>query len=261
MRPEDVIDQAGYVTVDLSRNEKQKSFLLDPRRFLLYSGGFGSGKTTICNLRGLVFSSLVPNNLGVVLRQTYRDLHETTRENFLSICPSDWIKSWRESEDALVLKNNSTILFRYFENKKIKVGGNWGWFFIDQAEEADKEIFLACKGRLRRMLRVEGGYAPTYGMMAMNPNGRDWQYKTFVENQQTDYGCYESSSHENRDNLPGDYIESMLASYPQEWIDRFVMGKWTTMSGLILHEFDRQMIHQKYTQVVDQIENRRACHI
>jgi len=28
-----------------------------------------------------------------------------------------------------------------------------------------------------------------------------------------------------------------------------------------MHEFDRQMIHQKYAQVVDQIENRRACHI
>ena len=28
-----------------------------------------------------------------------------------------------------------------------------------------------------------------------------------------------------------------------------------------MHEFDRQMIHQKYDQVVHQIENRRACHI
>jgi len=28
-----------------------------------------------------------------------------------------------------------------------------------------------------------------------------------------------------------------------------------------MHEFDRQMIHEKYAQVVHQIENRRACHI
>lgn len=232
MKNADVFTLAGYQNIDLGKNEKQKQFLLDTRPYLLYSGGFGSGKTTICNLKGLVLSAMVPNNLGVVCRQTYPDLRETTRENFLSLTPPEWIKYWRESENALTLKNGSAVLFRHFENKKIKVGANLGWFFIDQAEEADKHIFLALQGRLRRRV------GKRYGMLAMNPNGKDWQWKMFVGRKHLEYGSYHSSSYDNKDNLPEGYIETLLENYPQDWIDRFVHGTWTTMSGLIFHEFN-----------------------
>ena len=239
MKPDDVLETAGYAQLDFSKNLKQRKFLLDPRPYLLYSGGFGSGKTTVCNLKGVIISGLMPNNLGVVCRETYPALRETTRENFFSVCPSDWIKNWKESENALQLKNNSTILFRHFENNKIKVGANLGWFFVDQAEEATKEIFMALQGRLRRK-----EVPRHYGMLAMNPNGKDWQYKMFVEGDSDDYGSYQSSSYDNKDNLPQDYIKNMRANYPADWVARFIDGTWNTMSGLIFHEFnhDRHMV-------------------
>lgn len=235
MRPEEVIEAAGHVQVDLSnpKSKNQKDFLLDIRKYSCYSGGFGSGKTTICCLKGLIISSLMPKNLGAVFRQTYPDLRESTREVFLSITPGDWIKYWREAENALTLKNGSVILFRHFENNKVKVGANLGWFFLDQAEEADKSIFLALQGRLRRQVPRQ------YGMMAMNPNGKDWQYKMFFDNPKPSYSGYQSSAYDNEHNLPPDYISDLEANYPDDWIDRFVKGSWTTMSGLIFHEFDQ----------------------
>ena len=234
MKPEEALANAGTKTLDLSTNATQKEFFLDTQKFQCYSGGFGSGKTSVACQKGVVLSGTIPNNLGMVCRRTYPDLRDTTREVFISLVPPDWIKYWREAENALTLKNNSLVLFRHFENGKIRVGANLGWFLIDQSEESEKEVFLALQGRLRRAV------PRLYGMMTMNPNGKDWQHKMFVEKGHPDYKMYQSSSYDNKANLPDGYIETMLDTYPQDWIDRFVLGKWTSMSGLIFHEFDRK---------------------
>ena len=203
-----------------------------------FSGGFGSGKTTACCAKALILSAIMPGNMGVVLRETYPELRDTTRKTFFEILPKGWIGQWKESENRLILKNGSEVLFRHFENDKIKVGANLGWFFIDQAEEASEGIFLGLQGRLRRNV------PRLYGLLAMNPNGKDWQYRRFVENKDDDYANFDSSTMDNRKNLPPGYIEGMLSAYSPDWIERFVYGKWTKMSGLILHEFDpdRHMI-------------------
>lgn len=234
MRTEDALVDAGTRVLDLGRNPTQRAFFLDTTKHLCYSGGFGSGKTSVCCLKGLTLSSGIANNMGVVCRRSYPDLRDSTRKSFIELTPPDWIKYWREAENAMTLKNGSVILFRYFDNGKVKVGPNLGWFFLDQAEEASKEVFLALLGRLRR-------FVPRLcAMLAMNPNGRDWQHKMFVENSKPDFKMYESTSFDNKDNLPPGYIETMMAEYPKEWVERFVFGKWTAMSGLIFHEFDRR---------------------
>lgn len=222
----------GTVSVDLSRNQIQRDFMACNSRFQNFSGGFGSGKTTACCLKGQILSRLFPNNMGVICRKTYPDLRDTTRKTFLEILPEDSVKNWKESENALTLKNNSMILFRHFENGTVKVGSSIGWFFIDQAEEAEETIFSALVGRLRRAV-------PRHiGMMAMNPNGQDWQWKLFVRQKREDYAHFDSTSYDNKDNLPPNYIQDMLDLYPPEWIERFIFGKWNKMSGLIYHEFD-----------------------
>lgn len=234
MKPEEALADAGSVKLDLSKNPTQKQFFLDTVKFQCYSGGFGSGKTTIACAKGMVLSGSIPQNLGMVCRRTYPDLRDTTRKVFIELIPPDWIRYWREAENALTLKNGSLVLFRHFDNGKIRVGANLGWFIIDQAEEAEKDVFLALQGRLRRPV------PRLYGMITMNPNGKDWQHKMFLEKAHPDYRMYLSSSYDNKANLPDGYIETMLDTYPQDWVDRFVLGKWTSMAGLIFHEFDRK---------------------
>jgi len=222
----------GTLTLDLSNNPIQKAFIGCNSRFQNFSGGFGSGKTTACCLKGQILSRIFPNNLGVVCRRTYPDLRDTTRKTFIEILPEDSVLNWKESENALMLKNRSTILFRHFENGTIKVGSSIGWFFLDQAEEAEEAIFKGLVGRLRRPV-------PRHiGMIAMNPNGQDWQWKLFVGRRDPDYAHFDSTTYDNQANLPPNYISDMLTLYSQEWIDRFVFGKWNKMSGLIYHEFE-----------------------
>lgn len=242
------LDQFGTKDdLDFSKNETQRAAFSCTARFQLYNGGFGSGKTSVWCRKALALSQLIPNNFGAVLRQTYPDLRDTTRKAFLSLVQPDEVRYWKESENALTLKpSNSVVIFRYFENGITKLGSDLGWFFVDQAEEAEEDIFTSLMGRLRRNVPVR------YGLLAMNPNGHAWQYKRFVKDNkatanppcicgkhnQSDFAYFESSSYDNKANLPDNYIEDMVKNYPQEWVERFVLGKWNQMSGLIYHEFD-----------------------
>ena len=231
--------------LDVSRNPTQRAFLECEKKYQLFKGGFGSGKTTACCAKVMLLSLQIPGNVGVVCRETYPDLRDTTRRAFFELLPgyddaigpesSPVVKQWLSAENRLVLRNGSEILFRYFDKGTIKVGANLGWFFIDQAEEATEDIFRALVGRLRRTV------PKLYGLMAMNPNGEDWQHRLFVKDKglvEKDFAYFESSSYENKANLPENYIEDMERLYSADWIDRFVHGKWTRMSGLIYHEFD-----------------------
>lgn len=227
----DTLQDLGTKVLDLSDNPKQQEFLACTKRYQLFSGGFGSGKTSIACLKGVVLSRIFPNNLGVVLRRTYPDLRDTTRKVFLELVPRDSVRGWKESENCLTLKNGSQILFRHFDNTEIKVGANIGWFFIDQAEEAEEQIFKGLMGRLRRPVPRQ------IGMMAMNPNGEDWQYKLFLKNENPKFQAFHSTTYDNKRHLPPDYIADLVENYSQDWVDRFVLGKWNKMSGLIYHEF------------------------
>lgn len=225
---------AGSVRLDVTKNKMQSDFLACTARYQLVSGGFGSGKTTICCAKAMLLSALMPGNLGAVVRQTYPDLRDTTRKAWFEIMPPSWVRSWKESENALTLKNNSVVIFRYFENGIPKVGANLGWFFIDQAEEATEDVFTSLMGRLRRPV------ARNYGLLAMNPNGEDWQHRMFFKNKDPRFAGFQGSTYDNEANLPAGYIQDMLDHFPEDWVERYVDGKWTRMSGLIFHEFDEE---------------------
>ena len=231
----------GTVELDFSKNKVQRDVLACQAPYQNYSGGFGSGKTSLMCLKTQILSS-IPNNFGIIARRTYPDLKDSTRKTFFEILRPDWIRYWKESENALTLKNGSGILFRHFENGQIRVGPNIGWFFIDQAEEAEEEIFLALQGRLRRKVPLPGGgFARNFGFLAMNPNGEDWQHRLFIHNKNPRFAHFDSTTFDNQANLRPGYIQDMLDSYPLEWVERFVYGKWNKMSGLIYHEFDESL--------------------
>ena len=49
---------------------------------------------------------------------------------------------------------------------------------------------------------------------------------------------YESSTYENRQNLPPDFIKSLEATYRGQMRDRFLLGKWVGYEGQIYSDFD-----------------------
>lgn len=238
--------EAGSFKLDFSKNSIQRDFFECGSRYQLASGGFGSGKSFVCCAKIIILAALMPGSVWMVLRKTYPDLRDSTRKTFAEVMATaagldpattsmkdhPWTQNWSEAKNELIWKNGSMFIFRHFEEGTVKVGSDLTGFFLDQAEEASEKILDALIGRMRRKSPRH------YGLLAMNPNGFDWQWRLFVKQDRPDYRAFNFPTEANRHNLPPGYIEGMLEKYPKDWVERYVEGKWSSMSGLIFHEFD-----------------------
>lgn len=204
-------------------NPSQEKFWKSDKKFVLFSGGFGCGKSLMLILKAIQLSLKYPNNFILMGRKTYQELRDSLWKEFQSICPDQLIKSINKAEMKVTFNNGSEIIFRHLDNiaeNEIK-SMNLGAAFIDQVEDISKEVFLALIGRLRRSTVAD---IDKRIYMTANP-ALTWLYADFKQNPMEQSELIEASTLENKDNLSPAYIESLL-QYPETWKKQYVYGVW-----------------------------------
>lgn len=221
-----------------------------PVRETIYAGGIGSGKTLSGGFKALAASLNYPGTVGLVGRQTYRALEDTTKKVLLDgddkppVIPPELVAHRDDRENRVILKNGSEILFRSLEDwntEKIR-SLNLGWAYVDECTESTLKIWLELVGRLRH----PAGPGQVWG--TTNPNGHDWVWKRFHADGGTNAGpLFHQPTHGNP-YLPPGYLEHLM-TMPTEWVKRMVLGSFDTASGAIWDMWHRQ-IHVVDKQIV-----------
>jgi len=126
---------------------------------------------------------------------------------------------------------------------------------IDKARTAWRKII----GRLR--YKVDGllnGVDVT-----TTPEGFKFVYEQFVKQVRERphlaslYGMVQASTYDNEANLPDDYIDSLLESYPKQLISAYIRGQFVNLaSGNVYANFDRKLNHTG-----EQIKPGEALHV
>lgn len=218
---------------------KQASFLDDTSAESCYAGGVGSGKTISGGLRCLLTSLAYPGTVGLVGRQSYRALEDTTKKVILDgddkppIIPPELVRDYSKTDQKVTLVNGSEILFRSFQDHAIEklLSLNLGWAYVDEATETTEKVWLTLLGRLRHPA------GPRWAWCTTNPNGHDWVWRRFHPDSGQAVGTlYHAPSAENY-HLPADYL-LRLQSMPREWVKRFVLANFDTAAGQIWEEWD-----------------------
>lgn len=62
---------------------------------------------------------------------------------------------------------------------------------------------------------------------------------------------YESSTYENRHNLPDDFIKSLESAYRGQMRERFLLGKWVGYEGQVYSDFDQPLHVVPHAHMVD----------
>ncbi|HEY4383178.1 MAG TPA: hypothetical protein VGN34_01705, partial [Ktedonobacteraceae bacterium] len=160
-------------------------------------GGFGNGKTAAACIKALRLCKDYPGCNGLVARSTYPKLNDTIRREFLLWCPPHWIKRMpSRDENTLVLKNGSTVNFRYVaqrgketeESKSNLLSATYDWIIVDQLEDPEfsHKDFMDLMGRLRGNTEYIGDdrlmprYGPKWFIATLNPT-RNWCYREIVK--------------------------------------------------------------------------------
>lgn len=215
-------------------------------KFLRYVGGFGSGKSFIGNLWGILLSYIYPRNLGIISRSTLVDLKNTTQRTFFEVCEllgleEDVHYKFDRHEQKIKFDNGSEIIFTGLDDiAKIKGMEPWR-FYIDEVDEVDAEVFKVFQRRLRGKNTDR-----RIGFITSNSEWKNRTYQTFIkwewipEQYRAMYYSFRASSLENKF-LPPDYIDNLL-SFDTDYFKRYVLWEFNVFEWQIYDEFS-DIIH------------------
>lgn len=225
-------------------NENQKLFLKCEDQVIAFFGGIGNGKTFAGIAKSLmrVINPDNPPQLGMIARQTYPELRDSTQRTFFELCHlmgmlPEVHYEYRKQENRVKFVNGHEIIFRSLDDPAKLLSINLGWFYIDQAEEVSEEVFLTLLGRLRA---VENPQCWITG----NPLGHNWIWHRFIHDPVPGNIIFNAKTEENIHNLPEGYVDSLKNNYNEIWINRYLYGSWDAFEGQIYPDFEPS-IHVK----------------
>lgn len=255
--------------VDFTDKPNQRKFFFSQQPFAGFFGGINAGKTYVACAKGLLLTEAYPGNVGLVGRLTYPELRDSTRKTFLDLVKArnggtleegPLVKSFNKADNELLTQDGSLVLFRHLDEPEKLLSVNLGWFFVDQGEEIPLETYLTLEGRLRlwtpnaveefktkwgEILKSRNGWVGVprhFGMVTGNP-APTWPKRKFKEDRTGRYFLVEATSEENRSNHPAGFLDHLRATYPSDWVKRFLDGSWDTFQGQIYKDFDMDGLH------------------
>lgn len=227
---------------------KQDQFIFSERPFCGYGGGVGNGKSMSGIIKVYLHCMNNPGTFFLVGRRHATDLRNSTLKDWLQMMRG--YGKWSAAINTFTFPNGSQVVFSHLDDLQSLTNMNLSGFWIDQAEEVPEEAFDYLVGRCRRRKGLTGApITERPKIITFNPNGHDWIWRRFHKHIDADgkplanvddYELVMATTLENQDNLPEDYLKSILSA-PEEWKKRFVEGSFDVYAGQIFHEFNKQI--------------------
>jgi hypothetical protein len=242
---------------------EQEQFFYLLQRNTCMSGGYGSGKTYVACQKLVYCLSTFPNSRGFIARFEESKLRRTTMKTFYNVCPRKLYDERfggvrADSLNYCRFFNNSELIFMHLKDydERIIRGLEVNFGVIDQAEEIEESTFTAIAPRIGRwseaqvpneLLKLKpdwpklpnGNYKiPAYLMLLCNPDSElHWIYRRFhpdSEEWQNKFSkrYFMVQAETTTATIDDEVLEEMMSN-DQQWIDRFVKGKWGIPGGTI----------------------------
>ena len=216
-------------TFDFELTDKQEQFVRHPARYLLNSGGAGSGKSYALIFRTLRLLVEHPGIKILITDSNWPSLRDTTYADFQVVIPEILVKKHNRVSHQFDFINGSTVIFRAFDNPNKLKRYTFGAIAVEELTDIGEDFFKMARTRLR-----QPGF-PGLFYAATNPSTfQNWVYRYFIETPIEGSAVIFSSTHDN-DFLDESYINDMdsIKDIDEKYYERMVKGKWGTLEGLI----------------------------
>ncbi len=231
----------------------QAAFLQLPHKFRAYVGGFGSGKTwvgctAICagmwknpRVNQGYFAPTYPQIRDIF----YPTIDEVSFEMGLRIKVNQSNKEIHFYEGQ---KYRGTTICRSMDKPETIVGFKIGNALVDELDVMKPEkAKLAWRKIIARMRYKVDGLRNGIDVTT-TPEGYRFVYEQFMKLPSEKpalaemYGLIQASTYDNARFLPDDYIPSLLASYPPQLVNAYLMGLFVNLtSGSVYADYDRKL--------------------
>lgn len=228
-------------SIELKLLPKQKKVLESTKREVLYTGGFGSGKTRVLCIKAAMEASK-KGNVVMIIRKTLVSLKKSTLRSLIyeddglpPVLPRGTY-NYNKAEGQIQLNNGGIILLCGLDNPTRILSINAGCILIDEAVEINEEEYNSLFSRLR--LKV----GTRQILMATNPGPQShFLYKRFFLENNNNREVINAPTNENF-LLPQDYLDSLMDSYKDNELlyKKYIEGKWVTAEKSVFPTFNRE---------------------
>jgi len=219
----------SVLTVKFPAQKHQAKFLESQSRYLLNSGGVGSGKSWALSAKAILLMIKHEGIFGLLGAETFPMLRNTTMRDFLSMLDPDLIQTFNKATSTITLINNSQLIFVPLNEAWKLKSLTLGFAGVEELTETKHDTFTMLRTRLRQ------NDMPCQLFAATNAGGfGHWVYKDFIEKPLANSEIIYSSSQDNKF-LPVEYLadlEELKGSNP-EYYRRMVQGIWGSLEGII----------------------------
>lgn len=225
---------------------KQREFMENVEsEYLMYSSGYGSGKTRVLVSKVVFLSLRYPNNRIYICRKFLSNYKLTTHKSLIEgdgdqppALPPNYIVSHNKTDRVIKLINGSEILYGGVDTENVK-SLNISSVAVDEASEISYEEFLALSGRLRL-----SGVPVRQFMCVTNPSSPTHHlYQTFYANRLKDADgriithAITATTEENI-YLPKSYIQNLKNTLFGIYAQRYFYGLWVGSENIVFDNFD-----------------------
>lgn len=256
-------------------NEKQKLFLKDKHKVVIFGGARGGGKSWAIRTKSGLLAFKHGGIRIMIVRKSYPELIENHVKPLKALlkCGSDAeFAKYKDSTKEMTFPNGSVILFRYCDNDKDLdryQGAEVDVLFIDEATQFTEfqiKTLMAC-------VRGTNNF-PKRIYLTCNPGGQGHGYikriaidKVFESGEDADdYSFIQSLVTDNKAlmALNPDYVKQ-LESLPPVLKEAWLHGRWDVFQGAYFQEFratpDPQRCYEAGISTEDAFKQHRFTHV
>ena len=231
---------ANKKLVNVKLLPKQAKFIFNVKKEVMYSGGYGSGKTRALCFK-CILAAMEPGNVVLLVRKTLTSLKKSTLKTLLEpdgklppVLPRG-VYHHDKQNNIISLNGGGTILYMGCDNELSIRSMNLGSVFIDEGVELDEKEYMELLYRLRN-----SAASIRQICCATNPgNQTHFLYERFFTQNHKDREVITSSSLDNQF-LVGDYIDSLKQMTGTQY-NKYVQGFWCALEKAIYPEFSREI--------------------
>lgn len=211
-----------------------------------FVSGFGGGKTFVGCLDSIVFAGENPKTVQGYFCPTYpmiRDIYYPTIDEAAHLMGFT-TKIQPSNKEVHLYRNGryyGTNICRSMDNPNNIIGFKVARAHVDEIDTLPMDKAQNAWRKIQARLRLEIPNKINCCNVTTTPEGFKFVYSQFAKDPTPSYSMVQASTYENAHNLPPDYIQTLLETYPQELISAYINGDFVNLtSGSVYSAYDRQ---------------------
>lgn len=251
--------------MQVNLNKPQYQFMRMPHKYKAFVAGFGAGKTWVGCISQASHYLKHPGVKQGYFAPTFsliRDIfYPTIDEAAYEFGMTTKARVGDKEVDFFLDKRYyGTTICRTMDNPSNIIGFKIGRALVDELDVLKTDKAREAWNKIIARLRYKDGNIQNGVDVATTPEGFKFTYERFKKSVEdkpeiaSTYGFTKASTYENEINLPDDYIQSLIDSYPKQLIQAYLNGEFVNLVSGQVYYFDSgnhttPATHEKYEPI------------